>query len=95
LKTVPLESEGLSLEGLLQEASRGEVVFLTADGQTRFALIPADDGDREVASLRSNAEFMAYLTASAERARTGPRKTLREIRQLDAAEAEPPSATDR
>lgn len=79
MKPVSLDSESTSLSQAIAAASGGNIVFLTKDGETRFALLPADDGDRETCALRSNAEFMAYLTELEERARTRPRKSLREI----------------
>lgn len=82
MKTISLDAKTVTLEQLLQEASEGEVVFLTSRGQTQFALVPADEGDREVCALKSNAEFMAYLTEAEERARTRPRKSLKQIREL-------------
>ncbi len=82
MKSISFDSKSVTVEQLLEEAARGEVVFLTADGETRFAIVPADDGDREVAALRSNAEFMAYLTDAEARARTRPRKTIEEIRAV-------------
>ena len=82
MKTLSLDSKSLTLAKLLEEAAEGEVVFLTADGITRFAVIPADEGDQEACALRSNAEFMAYLTEAERRAKAGPRKSLAEIRKL-------------
>jgi hypothetical protein len=41
-----------------------------------------DEGDSEICALRSNAAFMAYLSACEERARTRPRKSLQQIREL-------------
>jgi antitoxin (DNA-binding transcriptional repressor) of toxin-antitoxin stability system len=81
LKTETLELEGTTLMDAVKRAKNGHIVFLTKKGQVRFALTPADDFDREVASLRNNAEFMAYLTACEERARTGPLKSLAEIEE--------------
>ena len=54
---------------------------MTANGQTRFAFVPADEGDQEVAALCSDAELMAYLAECETRARTRPRKSLRPIRE--------------
>jgi antitoxin (DNA-binding transcriptional repressor) of toxin-antitoxin stability system len=82
MRTISLESEGLTLERLLQEAEKGEVVFLTRSGQTQFALVPADEADKEVCALRSNPGFMTYLAACEERAKTQPRKSFREIREV-------------
>ena len=82
MKTVAIDSPTFTLEGLLHEAAEGEVVFLTADGMPRFALVAVDEGDREAFALRSNPEFMAYLSECKERARRGPRKSLQEIRKI-------------
>ena len=81
MKTISVDSGSLTVERLLEEASGGDVVFLTSGGETRFALVPADEGDQEICALKSNAEFMAYLTAAEHRARTRPRKTLQQIRE--------------
>lgn len=81
MKTVAVEAEGLTVEKLIQEASGGEIVFLTKDGETHFALVPADDADQEICALRSNVEFMELLSYYEERARTGPRKTLEQIQK--------------
>jgi antitoxin (DNA-binding transcriptional repressor) of toxin-antitoxin stability system len=81
MKTMTLETPGLTLDRLLQEAAGGEMIVLTADGQPRFALVAMDEGDQEVFALRSNAEFMAYLTDCQEHARKGPRRSLEEVRR--------------
>src|SRR5262249_14263773 len=95
MKTISLDSESTTLEQVLQEASGGEVVFLTKEGQTRFALVAADEGDQEVCALKSNAEFMAYLTEAERRARTRPRKSLQQIRDLYNRPAEQPGSEER
>jgi hypothetical protein len=82
VKKVTLPIEGLTLAQLLQEAAKHDVVFLTAKGKIRFALMPAEEGDEEVCALKSNPEFMAYLTESKERAKTAPRTSLKEIREI-------------
>jgi hypothetical protein len=94
MKTVSLPVEGLSLERLLQEASGGDVVFLTANGQVRFALVPAEEGDEEIHAIRSNSELMAYLAGCAERARTGPRKSLQQIRDKYGSSAATATTTE-
>jgi len=81
VSTVSLEVTGLTLERLLEEARRGQVVFLTDSGSVRFALVPADEGDQEVMALRANQDFMAFLANCEERARTRPRKTLQQLRE--------------
>jgi antitoxin (DNA-binding transcriptional repressor) of toxin-antitoxin stability system len=86
VKTVDLDRQEITLEHLLQEAAGGEVIFLTAGGEARFALVAVDEADREVFALRSNPEFLAYLDSCRERARVGPRKTLREMREFHGAD---------
>jgi antitoxin (DNA-binding transcriptional repressor) of toxin-antitoxin stability system len=80
VRSVSLPIEGLTLDRLLQEAGQGDVVYLTANGEVRFALVPVDDGEDEIQAMRSNSELMAYLTECAERAKNRPRKPLREVR---------------
>jgi hypothetical protein len=80
MKKTILPIERLTLEQTLQQAAKHDVVFLTAKGKIRFALMPADEGDEEICALKSNPEFMAYLTESKERAKTAPRTSLKEIR---------------
>ena len=92
MKTLSLDSKSLTLEHLLEEAAQGEVVFLTSGGQTRFALMSADEGDEEAYALKSNAEFMAYLTEAEQRARTRPRKSMQEIQQLYHVSADEPGS---
>jgi antitoxin (DNA-binding transcriptional repressor) of toxin-antitoxin stability system len=87
VKTVAIDSPKFTLEGLLHEAAEGEVVFLTADGTPRFALVAVDEGDQEAFVLGSNTEFMAYLSECKERALRGPRKSLQEIRKIYAEPA--------
>lgn len=82
MKALSLEAEGLTLDRVLRGAADGEVVFLTLGDETRYALAVADDGDREVAALRSNAKFMADLTDCRRRARTEPLTTHEEIRAM-------------
>lgn len=82
MKTISLETKSLTIEKLLEAAADGEPVFLTDNGHTHFALLQADDGDREVCALKSNAEFMAYLTEAEHRAQTTPRKSLQQIREM-------------
>jgi antitoxin (DNA-binding transcriptional repressor) of toxin-antitoxin stability system len=87
-----LDRRELTLEHVLREAAGGEVVFLTASGEARFALVAVDEADREVFALRSNPEFLAYLDACRERAKAGPRKSLREMRESCGAGATGPDS---
>ena len=54
----------------------------TIYGFSKLAVVPADEGDEENLALRENADFMAYLTECEQRARTRPRKSLQQIREL-------------
>jgi hypothetical protein len=80
MKTSSLRVEGLTVDRLLQEAIGRDVVFLTQGGETRFAVMPADEGDQEVIALRSNAEFMAYLADCKRRTLSGASTSLAEVR---------------
>jgi antitoxin (DNA-binding transcriptional repressor) of toxin-antitoxin stability system len=82
MKSISLDSPQISLEGVLREATDGEVVYLTTDGRPQFAVVAVDEGDQEVLALRSNVEFMAYLDECARRAMQEPRKSLEEIKKL-------------
>ncbi len=81
MKSATLDSSRTTLSELLGAAEQNDVVFIQSNGQTRFAIVPADDSDEEILALQSNAEFMAYLADAECRASTGPRKTLQQIRE--------------
>ena len=81
MKSTTLPIEGLNLDRLLQEAGTQDVVFLRTDGEIRFALIRADEGDQEVLALKSNAEFMAYLTDCKKRSNIQSRVALQQVRE--------------
>jgi hypothetical protein len=81
MKTLALDSGGLTLEQLLREAVGNSVVFLTDKGKTRYALVPADDFDQEISALQQNPEFMAYLTELEKDARNKPCKTIEAVRK--------------
>ena len=81
MKSAILDSSRSTLSEVLGAAEQNDVVFLQSNGQTRFAIVPADDSDEEVLALRSSAEFMAYLADAERRAAIGPRKTLKQIRE--------------
>ena len=81
MKSATLDSSQMTVSELLGAAEQNDVVFIQSNGQTRFAIVPADDSDEELLALRSNAEFMSYLADAERRAATGPRKTLQQIRE--------------
>jgi hypothetical protein len=80
MKTTTLSLDGLTLPRLLKEAGRVDVVFISTEGEIQYALVPASDLDQEILALRSNAEFLTYWTEALKRAKSGPRKSLAEIR---------------
>jgi hypothetical protein len=82
MKSTTLPIEGLNIDRLLEEAGSQDVVFLRTNGEIKFALMHADEGDLEVLALKSNPEFMAYLTECHERAESEPRFTLDQVRTL-------------
>ena len=81
MKSATLDSSQMTVPELLGAAEQNDVVFIQSNGQTRFAIVPADDSDEEILALRSNAEFMSYLAAAERRAAAGPRKTLQQMRE--------------
>lgn len=81
MKSATLDSSQMTVSELLGAAEQNDVVFIQSNGQTRFAVVPADDSDEEILALRSNAEFMSYLAGAERRAAAGPRKTLQQIRE--------------
>jgi hypothetical protein len=82
MKTTTLPIEGLNLDQLLQEAGTQDVVFLRSNGEIKFALMHADDSDQEAYALKSNPEFMAYLTECHQRAESEPRFSLEQVREM-------------
>ena len=81
MKSATLDSSQMTVSELLGAAEQNDVVFIQSNGQTRFAIVPADDSDEEILALRSNAEFMSYLADAERRAAAGPRKTLQQMRE--------------
>ena len=81
MKSATLDSSQTTFSELLKVAEQNDVVFIQSNGQTRFAIVPADDSDEEILALRSNAEFMTYLADAERRAAIGPRKSLKQIRE--------------
>ncbi len=81
MKSFPIETT-TTLGDVLNAADEGQVVVLTSGGETRYALVPADEGDIEAFSLARNREFMAFLAEAELRAAKGPRKTLTAVRGM-------------
>ncbi|MDB5351840.1 MAG: hypothetical protein JWN86_3087 [Planctomycetota bacterium] len=76
MKTVALDTPALTVGRLLREAA-DDIVFLTSDGEARFALIPVDDGDREAAAIRANVELMTYLACGVTTGQIGSMQVAR------------------
>jgi hypothetical protein len=80
MKIVPVESTGRTLRTLLPKVTGEEAVFLTLQGQVRFVVLPADEGDQEVLAMRGNRRLMEFLDRCGQRARAGSRKSLATVR---------------
>ena len=81
MKTIAIESEKRPLAEWLPDDKGEEVIYLTRNGRTRFALVPLDEGDEEILAINNNAELMAYLDECEKRAQTRPRKSLEEVKR--------------
>lgn len=80
MKTIAIEQETRPVAEWLPPDDSEEIVYLTRAGQTRFAVVPFDEGDEEVLAMQKNSELMAYIAGCVERARKGPTKSLEEIK---------------
>jgi hypothetical protein len=88
MKTIDIDKETRPPSEWLPREDSGEVVYLARGGRTRFVVVPLDEDDEEVLGVRGNANLMAYIDASIERARKGPTKSLQQIRAELATESE-------
>ena len=59
MKRATLDAATVSMSELLGAAEQNDIVFVQTNGQTRFAVVPADESDEEILALRSSAEFMS------------------------------------
>ena len=80
MKTIEINTETRPLIEWLPEEDSDEVVYLTREGRARFVVVPLDEGDEEVLAVQKNARLMTYIDECVARARTGPTRTLRQIR---------------
>ncbi len=80
MKTVAIETERRPLAELLPQENGEEVVYPLGDGQTKFVIVPFDEGDEEVLAIQRNERLMAYIAECIERARKGPTKSLAKIK---------------
>ncbi|MBI1832829.1 MAG: type II toxin-antitoxin system prevent-host-death family antitoxin [Planctomycetes bacterium] len=81
MKTLAIEKEKRSIAEVLSAEDGKDVIYLTKKGRPAYALVPLDEMDREILAIRNNPELMAYLDACSERARTGPCKSIEQIRE--------------
>jgi hypothetical protein len=82
MRSKSIEDEKRPLrEWLPKSRASGAVVYLTEGGQPAFAVVPLDDGDREVLAIRNNKKLMAHLEELTRRALEGPRKTLAAVKK--------------
>ena len=77
---IAIETDWRPIAEWLPRENSMEIVDLTRGGRKRFVVVPLDEMDKEVLAIRKNACLMAYIGACSERARTGPTKSLVEIR---------------
>jgi hypothetical protein len=81
MKTVPIETERRPIKDWLPQKNRREVIYLTKNGKARYAVVPLDEGDREVLAIRNNKKLMAHIEELTLLALQGPRKSLAEIKK--------------
>jgi hypothetical protein len=98
MKSIAIETETRPVAEWLPKEDSDEIVYLTREGRTRYAIVPLDEGDEEVLAIQKNAKLMAYITACVERATTGPTKSLAQIRaelnlENEAASDPPPASS--
>jgi hypothetical protein len=58
MRTATIALEGLTIERLLEEAARTRGILLTAGGNVRFVLLPAD-GNEQTTGVLGKKELLA------------------------------------
>lgn len=81
MKTISIETERRPVKDWLPKKKPREVIYLTKGGQAAFAVVPLDEGDREVLAIRNNKKLMARIEELTRLALEGPRKSLAEVRK--------------
>ncbi|HEV3081714.1 MAG TPA: hypothetical protein VGY66_18185 [Gemmataceae bacterium] len=79
MKTIAIETEKRPLAKWLPK-TRSEVVYLTEGGRPRFIIVPLDEGDQEVLAAQKNERLMDYVAEFVKRTRTGPTKSLTQVK---------------
>jgi len=80
MKEIAIETEARPLADWLPREDSEEVVYLTRGGQTKFVVVPIDEGDAEILAMRKNDRLLAHIAECVERARKGPTKPLAQIK---------------
>jgi hypothetical protein len=80
MTAIAVESRNPTLSELIELAKKSPV-FITEEGETRYAFVAVDEADIEAYSLGSNEEFIAYLQAARERARQEGTISIDEMRR--------------
>ncbi len=88
MKTISIETEKRPVKEWLPRKNGREVIYLTREGEAAFALVPLDEGDREILAMRKNKKLMARLAELTRQALAGPRKSLAEIKKKYGLKAE-------
>ena len=90
MKTVAIETENRPMAEWLPQEDSEEIVYITRDGQTRFVVVPLDEGDAEVLAMQNNPALMTFIDECVQRARKGPTKSLADIKALFSADSDNP-----
>lgn len=80
MKSIAIETETRRVADWVPSEDSEEIVYLTRDGRPRFILVPLDEGDEEVLAIQKNEKLMAYIDQCVERAQSGSRKTLAQVK---------------
>jgi hypothetical protein len=80
MNTISIETENRPLAEWLPREDSEEVVYLTRGGRTKFVVVPLDEGDEEILAMQRNDKLMAHIAELVQRGRTGPTKSLAQIK---------------
>lgn len=81
MKSIDIETETRPPSEWLPGGESEELLFLTRGGKPLFVVVPLDEGDEESLAIQNNESLMAYINGCVERARSGPTKSIRQIRE--------------
>lgn len=90
MKTLELEKASPEVRRAAHLA-QGDVLILTENGKPAFAIVGVkDEMALEALALGRNADFMAYLDQVSARARSGERRSLKDIQEEFGGQPAPP-----